>query len=200
MDDFYKEPRQLNIKKVAIALGILAIMIILIIFSIARKISTPKNNTANVVTETSTIYCSNDKSISIELSNNLNLNQYDSDLGYLLELRSNNNLNIFISSHDIIQNKEFQEVVTADKYAFLSNFDGYSNLSDMKELSVNDNIAYTYSFHYLDKISNTIFYLQVIWIQINNNYYVFDIEFPLSDLAFNTNTVSSILSTFKVNQ
>ena len=200
MNDFYEETPKLNIKKVAIIIIIFIILLAFIIVFIAKKISTPKNNTSSVVTETSTIYYSNDKFISIELSNNLNLNTYDSGLGYLLELRSPNNLNIFVSKQDVIQNKDFMKVVNADKLAFLSNFEGYSNLSEIKELSVNNNIAYTYSFHYLDKVLNTAFYLQVIWLQIDNEYYIFDIEFPLNDLSFNTNIVSSVLSTFKLNK
>ena len=200
MNDFYEETPKLNIKKVAIIIIIFIILLAFIIVFIAKKISTPKNNTSSVVTETSTIYYSNDKSISIELSNNLNLNTYDSGLNYLLELRSPNNLNIFVSKQDVIQNKDFMKVVNADKLAFLNNFEGYSNLSEIKELSVNNNIAYTYSFHYLDKVLNTAFYLQVIWLQIDNEYYIFDIEFPLNDLSFNTNIVSSVLSTFKLNK
>lgn len=202
MYEFYEEPRHLNMKKVIIISVIFVIIILSIILLIARKISSPKNKDDaqnQVAQETSTIFYSNDNSISVELSNNLNLKSYDSNLNYLLELRSDNNLNLFIAKENQIPNKELAEIIEADKIAFLTNFESYSNLSDLKELSVNNNLAYTYSFHYLDKTLNTVFYLQVVWLQIDDHYYIFDIEFPLEDLSFNTNFASSVLSTFKIN-
>lgn len=199
MYDFYRDYRRLNIKKVVIISAIFIVIIIGLIIFIAKKISTPQNNlSTNEVTETSTVFYSYDNSISIELSNNLNLKNYNSNLGYILELRSDDNLDIFVAKKDIIQNKTLAEVVNADKSAFIGNFKTQSNLSDVKELSINDNLAYTYSFHYLDETLNTAFYLQVIWLQINNNYYIFDIEFPLEDLSFYTNISTSILSSFKI--
>ena len=81
MYDFYRDYRRLNIKKViAISIIFIIIIISLIIF-IAKKISTPEENfSVNEVTETSTIYHSYDNSISIELSNNLKLKNYNSNL------------------------------------------------------------------------------------------------------------------------
>lgn len=201
MDEFYEEPPKLNIKKVIIISVIFLLILILLIVWIAKKISTPKQNLIqNVqVTETSSIFSSNDKSVSVELSNTLGLKNYNSELDYLIELRSDNNLDIFISKKEIFPNKSLQDVVNADKLAFLEKFENYSNLSDAKELSVNGNQAYTYSFHYLDKNLNQAFYLQIVWIQIENSYYIFDIEFPLDDLSFNTNVVTDVLSNFQIN-
>lgn len=196
-NDFYEEPRKLNIKKVVIISIIFVIILFSLIFFIAKKISSPKNASDNNAKESSTVFYSDDNSISIEVSKNFHLKKYDSDLNYLLELRSDDNLNIFISKEKSMQNKELLEVIEADKIAFLNNFEKNSNLSDIKELSVNNNLAYTYSFHYLDQKLATAYYLQVIWLQIKDSYYVFDIEFPLDDLSFNTNIASSILSSFK---
>lgn len=200
MYDFYRDFRRLNIKKVIVISIIFIVFILGVIIFIAKKISTPQDNlSTNEITETSTVFYSYDDSISIELSNNLNLKNYNSNLGYILELRSDDNLDIFVSKKDIIANKTLAEVVNADKSAFLSNFKTQSNLSEVKELSVNNNLAYTYSFHYLDETINTAFYLQVIWLQIDNNYYIFDIEFPLDNLSFYTNISTSILSSFKIH-
>lgn len=200
MNEFYEEPRHLNMKKVIIIVVIFVAIIISIIVLIAKKISTPKEEMAQEVKETSTIFYSNDNSFRIELSNNLNLKSYSSDLNYLLELRSENNLNILIEKENAIKNKELSEIIEADKIAFLNNFESSSNVSDLKELSVNEHLAYTYSFHYLDKALNKAFYLQVVWLQIDDVYYIFDIEFPLEDLSFNTNITSSVLSTFQIVQ
>lgn len=198
MYEYYEKNRHLNIKKVIIISTILILILLLIILFIARKISSPKNfDTETIIENNNTIYYSKDNFVSVELSNNFNLKKYESD--YLLELRSENNLDIFISQQELMQNKELPDIVNADKIAYQQNFDSCSNISDVKELSINDNQAYTYSFHYLDSQLNKAFYLQIVWMQINDKYYIFDIEFPLDDLAFNTNLVSAVLASFKVN-
>lgn len=199
MYEFYEEPRHLNLKKVIIISVVLLVILLLIILFIAKKISTPKDNTepqTQATQNTTTTFSSNDNSVRVELSNHLNLMKYESN--YLLELRSENNLGIFISKKDAISNRELSDIVNADKIAFLQNFEKSSNISDIKELSVNNNLAYTYSFHYLDTKLNKAFYLQIAWLQIDNQYYVFDIEFPLDDLSFYTNLVTSVLASFSI--
>ncbi len=198
MNEFYDEPRHLNMKKVIIIGVIFVVMIISIIVLIAKKISTPPKNNSQEIKESSTIFYSKDNSIHVELSNNLNLKSYSSELDYLLELRSEDNLNLFITKENAMKNKDLSEIIEADKIAFLSNFESSSNVSDLKELSVNEHLAYTYSFHYLDKNLNKAFYLQVVWLQIDDVYYIFDIEFPLEDLSFYTNLTSSVLSSFQI--
>lgn len=200
MYDFYEKTRHLNMKKVIILVVIVVVVLISLILWIAKKISTPPDDNNHEIKKSSTIFHSNDNSVSVELPNHLNLKSYDSGLNYLLELRSDDNLNIFIAKDPVIPNKELSEITEADKIAFLNNFESQSNLSDSKELSVNNHPAYTYSFHYLDKSLNKAFYLQVVWLQINDFYYIFDIEFPLEDLSFYTNTASSLLSTFQVTK
>ncbi len=202
MQEFYKEPRVLNIKKVVIISVILVVILLLLILFIAQKISKPKESSKSEPksTSTSTVYKSSDESISIELPNTFNLKSYDSGLEYLLELRSENNLNIFISKENTLQNQTLDSIIQADKLAFLENFESYSNVSEPKELSINHYPAYTYSFHYLDKTLNTAFYLQVTWLQIDDILYTFDIEFPLDDLSFNTNISSAVLSSFKTEE
>lgn len=199
MYEFYQEPRQLNIKKVVIISIILLIILILIIVLIARKISSPKENENAKETTASTIFQSSDNSVSIELPKSFKLKSYHSNLNYLMELRSEDELNIFLSKQDMLKNQTLSAIIEADKLTFLNNFESYSNLSDTKELSVNNHLAYTYSFHYLDKTLNQAFYLQVTWLQIEDILYIFDIEFPLDDLPFNTNISSSVLSSFKIN-
>ncbi len=199
MYEFYKEPRRLNIKKVVIIAVILIVLLMSLTLFIAHKITTPKKKEDSNSATSSTIYDSIDHSISLELPNTFNLNSYNSNLGYLIELHSKEDLSIFVAKEEKIENKTLAEIIEADKLAFLSNFEGHSNLSDTKELSVQNHLSYTYSFHYLDQNSNQPFYLQVIWLEIEDSLYIFDIEFPLDDLPFNTNIASSVLSSFKVN-
>jgi len=203
MDDYYYslfEPPQkkLNIKKVIIiSVVVIIIILIVLLFSSPKK---EKEDNLQFVAEqvdTNSIFYDINRSISVELSNAYELKQYDSEGKYLIELRSKNNTNIFISKKDKLESKNLSSVVTADKIAFTESFGTYSNLSDLKDLIINNNSAYTYSFHYLDPNLNIAFYIQIIWLEIGNNYYIFDVEFPLSDLLLNSNLITDTLIYFK---
>lgn len=200
---FYWEPQHLNMKKV---IGIVVIILIVIlgsIFGILSKIrkiekkEETQNYNKNTIINKTSIFYSNDNSISVELLNSYNLKKFDSD--YLLELRSDDNLNIFIDSQPAIENKTLSDIINKEKENYISNFENSSNISEIKEISINDNQIYTYSFHYLDTSLNATFYLQVMWLQINDKYYIIDIEFPLDKLTFFTNVATSILYSFKIN-
>ena len=197
---FFNWHKSLNIKKVIITILVIVTFILLIVFLSVPKekveeeplpvpVSNPEKNT--------TSFFDKNKSISIELSNTYNLEQYIPTSNYLLELRANSNLNIFTSAKDIIQGRTLKDVVSADRLAYTENFENISNLSDIKELLVNNIPAYTYSFHYLDKNLNTTFYIQITWMELNNKYYIFDIEFPLDNLTSYTNIITDTLSSFK---
>ena len=157
--------------------------------------ATPYTPLTNNVTNTTTFFNS-DGSIYLELPNTYGLQQYASKNDYLIELRSNIDLNIFISSKNKIEGKSLKDIVYADKLSFVENFQTVSNISEIKELIINGNNACTYSFHYLDENLNTTFYIQVSWLEINNNYYVFDIEFPLNDLNNYINIITDVLNNF----
>ena len=59
--------------------------------------------------------------------------------------------------------------------------------------------AYTYSFHYLDSQTNTGYYLQTIWIENNNKYYILDVEFPVKTLNENSKIINDILNSIVIN-
>lgn len=199
---FYWEPQLLNMKKVLVIILIVIILIACISVNIIKKNNTTESEQQSIsntkVQNKSSIFYSDDKSISIELLNSYKLKKYDSD--YLLELRSDDNLNIFVDKNPAIENKNLSDLMEKDKTAFLSTFEASSNISEIKQISINDNPIYTYSFHYLDNNLNTTFYLQVMWLQINDTYYTFDVEFPLDSLSFFTNVPTSVLYSFSVNQ
>lgn len=205
MDEYYDffsyQPPQkkLNIKKVAIIVGVIVILIIILILILSIKKNEPPVEDEFIVetTESSFIFYDANQSISIEIPNTHSFKQYNSESTYLIELRSENNTNIFISKKAKLEGKNLNSVVTADKTAFTESFSSLSNLSDIKDLIVNDRPAYTYSFHYLDTNLNKAFYIQIVWLEVDNNYYVFDVEFPLDDIFSNTNLLTDVLINFK---
>lgn len=191
--------KTLNIKKVIIVALIILLLIIFIFFAFFKKDDdkiTAVENYSNPSSPNSIFY-DKDKTISLELSKLYNLEQYTPTENYLIELRSENNLNVFVSFKENIAGKELKNVVSADKRAFTEAFEKTSNISELKELNVNGNPAYTYSFHYLDQNLNQAFYIQIVWILIDNNYYIFDIEFPLDKINNYANIVTDTLALFK---
>ena len=88
-------------------------------------------------------------------------------------------------------------MASADSNSYIENFKTYSNLSSLSEFDFNNNTAYTYSFHYLDSSNKTPFYLQIVWLQTENCYYIFDVEFPVENMENYTKIVNEILTSFK---
>ncbi len=200
MTELFNSHKQLNIKKIAIAVFIILFLIILF-FDLFSNLFKEKPTTIQEKTQEAqnpnTIFYNNDKTISIELSKQYELSQYTSSNDYLLELRSPNNLDIFISKIDLVDGKTLKEVASADSNSYIENFKTYSNLSSLSEFDFNNNTAYTYSFHYLDSSNKTPFYLQIVWLQTENCYYIFDVEFPVENMANYTKIVNEILTSFK---
>ena len=156
--------------------------------------STPVYNPQN---NTTTFFDKNCK-ISLEIPNKYNLKQFKTSQDYLLELRSESNLSVFISSKDKIPNKHLKNVVFADKEVFTKNFFTVSNVSDVKELNINESTHYFYNFNYIDENLNQSFYIQIVWIETNDNYYVFDIEFPLDNLNNYPDVTNDIINNFQI--
>jgi hypothetical protein len=105
-------------------------------------------------------------------------------------------MDVYISKMEKMENRPLSSVARADKLAYLEEYNAYSNLSDIKELNVNGNEAYTYSFHYLDENLRKAFYIQVVLLELDDAIYVFDIDFPLDDLTLYTNLTTEVLETF----
>lgn len=198
MNKIFESHKQLNMKKV-ILIGVLVLFFIIIIsdlFSNLLKKEKTITTQKEVQNPNSVFYDKNNK-ISIELSKQYELTQYYSNNDYLIELRSPNNLDIFVSKKDLIENRTLSEVVAADSNSYIENFKTYSNLSDLSEFNINNQTAYTYSFHYLDNSNKIPFYLQVVWLETENCYYVFDIEFPLDNIENYTKILNETLTSFK---
>ena len=196
---------KLNVKKVVIAvlIGILLIISI-IVFAISRigakKISEKSNNeTVNIVVQedNKSIFTDIEGTVSIELDKKYNLVQsHNSE--YLIKVSSDEDVDIYVSKLEGLEGRELSSIARADKLAYLESYNSYSNPSDLKELNVNGNQAFTYSFHYLDENLKKAFYIQVVLLKVEDRIYVFDIDFPLDDLNFYTNLLTDTLAEFKV--
>lgn len=193
MNELFRFHKELNMKKVLILIIILVLTIFLISFIFIFKNNKNKIDNKNP----NSTFISKNNSLSLELPKHYNFSKVDSIQDYILELRSPNNINIFVSEKNLIENKSFNEVVNADKKAYIESFNRYSNLSEISELTVNNFPAYSYSFHYLDN-KKVAYYLQIIWIKTDNKYYIFDIEFPLNSLDSNHTIMNDIISKFKI--
>lgn len=207
MNELFSFHKELNIKKIIIAAFIIIFIIILLIEIIsglfkgtlleAPEIST---NTYHESQSPNNIFYDSNKKLSIELSKQYKLIQKDSNTSnnHIIELSSPDNLYINISSVNNIQDKPLSQIANADKASYIENFASNSNISEVSEFTLNDTIGQTYSFHYLDSKTNTSYYLQVVWLQVQNEYYVFDVEFPLDDINNYTNIINEILNSFKI--
>lgn len=194
MNQIFEFRKELNIKKLVIVI-IVAIAIILGIIFAASLISKKEEEKIEAEKPNRTFY-SDDKSISLDFLKTYEFKQYNPQNGYLIELRTPNNLNIFVAKKDLLSGKNLYDIASADLKTYINEFTNYSNISELNEFDYNENKAYTYSLHYLN--SKTPYYLQVIWIETANAYYTLDIEFPLDDLNNYTNIINDTINSFKI--
>lgn len=195
MNEIFSFHKELNIKKIIfiITFFIFIIGISIFVFSKKSNIIISKNNSPYI-----TFYGTNN-SISLNLLKKYELTQSESNK-YIIELHSPKNLHILISHESLINDRNLSDVANADIKAYIEEFNSYSNLSELKEFEINGNLSYTYSFHYLDTTTKTTYYLQVIWLQENDGYYIFDISFPLDDLNTYSNIINETLDNFKIEK
>lgn len=200
MIDDFSTYRKLNIKKVAMVVAILLLFIVSItVFIISRKMEKreePNNSVSVQNTESKTaIFYDLENTISVEVPKKYELKQsHNSE--YLIKLSSDYNMDVYISKIEKLEGRPLSSVARADKLAYLESYNTYSNLSDLKELNVNGNSAYTYSFHYLDENLRKAFLIQVVLLELEDAIYIFDIDFPLDDLTIYTNLTTEVLEKF----
>ena len=121
---------------------IIIIISLFFIIVISEIISNILNNIENKKIENTnpnTVFYSIDKSIFLDIAKKYELKQYNPTNNYLLELRSNINLDIFISKKELILNKSFAEIVSADKLAYLEEFEATTNISNLNEITIQSN-------------------------------------------------------------
>lgn len=198
MHEIFSFRKELNIKKIII-ISILSVIVLGLLIWILLP---PAKETIEKIEEKdnpNAVFYSQDKTITLELPKTYNFTQYIPTNNYIFELRNTDNLNIFISEVSKIQNKELADVISADQSSYISQFNKYSNLSNVSEFDLGGLKAYSYSFHYLDSKTKIAYYLQTIWLQKNDNYYILDIEFPLDSLSENSKIINDVLNSIIIN-
>ncbi len=219
MNDYYSYEKKLNIKKVIIAIAILLAIVIVIIVAISKN-KNKDNNTNNTTNSTlieqpspstevenenkkeelstNIVYQDINKTISVELKRSYGLEVIQPQDNRLLILQSNDNLSLYISKLDLIPNRDFLDIVTADKDSYVNNIGPYSNLTELRELQVGSLRAFTYGLQFLETTSNSAYILQIVWLETPDCYYVFDVEYPLSDDIYFQTVLTEALSTFSI--
>lgn len=198
MNQIFEFRKELNIKKILIALLIILIIIGLILW----KVFSPSEESPSVKIEdeiTESKFYSKNKNFSLTLSSSYNFIQFDPDQIHILELRNENNLNIFVAEENLLQNLTLAELATADLKSYVAQFEKSSDISNVSEFDRGGKPAYTYSLHYLDSNTKTAYYLQTIWIEYNDKYYIIDIEFPLNSLNENSKIINDVLNSIVIN-
>ena len=216
MNDYYSYERKLNIKKVIIAIAILLAIVIVLIVAITKNNdkddittnsdvdkqtsspSIPEKEEEEKELSTNVVYQDINKTISVELKRSYGLEVIPPQDNRLLILQSTDNLSLYISKLDLIPNRDFLDVVTADKDSYVNNIGPYSNLTELRELQVGSLRAFTYGLQFLETTSNSAYILQIVWLETPDCYYVFDVEYPLSDDIYFQTVLTEALSTFSI--
>lgn len=201
MNELFNFRRQLNIAKVlVVAASLLIIILIAFVFFTPNNNKNKEQTKIGSETHENKILDFKDKNneIILSLDSSYGLSQFDSIQDYILELRSEDNLNIFIEKKILSTDKILYNIVTKDKEDYIKKFNSISNISDIREITLADGtIGYTYGFHYLDKRTRQTYYLQIIWIQKNTSYYITSIEFPLDKLDSYSKIINELTTNFK---
>lgn len=192
MNEIFEFRKELNIKKIILVIVLILLIILGAVFLFSH-ISNKKEEKIEAEKPNKLFYDEN-KTISLEFPKTYGFTQYKASGNYLIELRTENNLNIFITKNDLIENKKLIDIASSDIKTYINEFKNSSNISEISEFEFNGKTAYTYSLHYLN--SKKPYYLQVIWIEAKNCYYTLDIEFPLDSLNNYTNIINDTTSNF----
>jgi len=145
-------------------------------------------------------YESADGSFSLTLKTDYNLEKIENDK-YILDLVSDKNLNIFIDKQPLVEGKSLEEVINVDKRDYPGQFNGFTNVSETSGIKVkNDLPAFTYSFEYFDANISQGFMVQIVWVQTNTGYYIFNMDFPKETLDESLVIINDILSVFEFSE
>ena len=183
--------RMLNIKKVIFIIILITIISIFAVNSHKKALSFGENLGEN------RLFTGKNDSVKVTVSKEYKLKQYNTYLDYLLELRNDNNLSIFVKKLDnsLIGNKTLANLIRGDRTTYIKEFNSVTNLSEITDFNVNNNSASTYNFQYVDTNQNQTYSLQVVFLQIDNNIYVFDFDFPTENSNY-SNLVNDFLNNF----
>ena len=128
MNEIFEFRKELNIKKILILSLILIIVIAIIIFGISKK-SNKKGEEKIEASNPNSIFYDSNQTISLTLPKAYGFTQYKPSGNYILELRTDKNLNIFVSENNSLENKSLKDIASSDIKVYINEFQQYSNLS-----------------------------------------------------------------------
>ncbi|MBR3512455.1 MAG: hypothetical protein IKN74_05845 [Clostridia bacterium] len=205
-NNYYEPRKKFNITKLLILIAIILLIIGIVVFSKNGKSENvtntgPSSSQSEPSSPSSAFaYFSDDSgSVSIELKSLYNLKKLSPTNNHLLELRSEENLSIYVSKLPASEEDNFAEIVNNDKENFKTKVQFFSNVSELKELKIGSIPAYIYSLQYLDVESKAVYYLQVVWLYKGDSYYVIDIEYPLDNESNFSSVLTETLKTLNIN-
>ncbi|MCI9016516.1 MAG: hypothetical protein HFJ53_05075 [Clostridia bacterium] len=161
------------------------LVIILIYFLFFSKISFLKKKYV--------VLTSTDNKYSIEIPSKIDYIVSENSEFTLDLYSSEDELYIYGSSILKKDDIEFYSIVDNDKSNYLSDKENVRDLSDIVELSIDDNKSYEYSFIYYDTSYEKDFYTNILWIE--NGDYIFVINFEVE--AKNLDKYANILKDVK---
>lgn len=200
MNEPYHFHSQLNILKIAIvAVCVVFLVVISVVLFIPKKEKTQNVITPPKVENEFIDFEDKNKDIILTFNKTYGLKQFDLNQRYILELRSDKNLNILVEKKDLISDKNLYDIAKKDKENYIKNFNNTVEISELKELHFNSAIGYTYSFEYTSTTYPSNLCMHVIWCQGQNCYYITNVIYPKEKQNENSNILTEIVNTFKYN-
>ena len=197
MDKLYFFKPKLNKIKIIIILLIIAIILGIATFVFLNFYNNNPNSNTLVNKKNSNYLVDNNFTISVDSS--YNLKDFSPKNNFLLELHSENNFNVYISKLENPDNYSLYMISKADLSSYPSNFQNVTELSELKNVTLNGFDSYSYSFKYLDSTNSVNYYMNIFLVQIRNSIYVFNFDFPVSNLNSFNSMVSNIVNSISVN-
>lgn len=196
MDKLYFLEPKLNKIKIIITLLIIALLLGIITFVLFKFYNNNQNSNILTSQENSTFLIDNNFTITIDPS--YKLKEFSPMPNFLLELHSENNFNIYINKLENPDNYSLYMISKADLSSYPSNFQNVTELSELKNSTLNGFDSYNYDFKYLDPTSSITYFMNIFFTQIRNSIYVFNFDFPVSNYEQYKNQINSIVSTISI--
>jgi len=176
-------------KKVGIISGIAIVVIILLVILIIN-LNNPSSPLLNLSSNSTFVDKTN--TISITLPKKYNLNTENISANHILELSSGDNLFIAVSVEGAYLGNSTIDAIKRDKDSFLQNYSNTSNVSDVKEETVNGLKTYTYSFNYRNELKD--YTLETIWVEGDRGLFIIDLSYLTEKAELYTELHSDILN------
>lgn len=153
-----------------IYIGIVVIVLITVItFCISNFSSKNDVNKSTVLTAI-------DNSFNIEVPNSISY-EIINDNNFVLNIASKKDEMFIYASHISKERMvDFYQIVQDDRERYISEKQNIRDDSGIIQTTVNDYIAYEYSFVYYDSSYGKDFYNNVLWIETEKNLYILNFE------------------------